>query len=222
MKKKEKTIRALVFRYYIFLLLGAFAIALSCFIILGIFGKLGIIYTLDERMQRIERTYEQIAGAESITDTLIPTACQYAVFAGDGKFVEGTIPEDKMLAAQAVNAGEQYQDPGYHYVNVSRDNGEACVLRYRLGAGFQNIDRALGLDLNPHLLCVAAGTATFGILVIVLSVKFSRTLSGKLDVLQGFVCQVMDGKQELLVENSCIREKMCIRDRYPSRRQGNH
>ncbi len=212
MKKKEKTIGALVFRYYFFLLIGAFAIAVSCFIVLGILGHMGVICTLDERIQRIERTYERIAGEENVTGTMIPATCQYALFAEDGKFVEGTIPAEKMVAAQAVTTGRYYQDPGYHYVSVSRDNGELCVLRYRLGAGFRNTGRLFDLDPNPHLLCVAAGSVTFGILAMILSLKFSRTLSEKLHVLHGIVYQAIDGESELLVKHSRIREIDAVTD----------
>ena len=204
--KNKKTISLSLFylKYFAYLFLGMLAGILVVVAVFEILLANEIIYPANYAEKLAQAASREIAGAEVVTEDLIPELCQYVLFDADGEVKAGNI--DKYGIENAWRAVQENVPGinGYYYTVIERDT-EYCVLQYKIIAQYKSpvLRRYL---LAPEKLLPVSILCIIILSVIVTAICFGRALNKKLSPLFLETEKIQNQELEFSVMSSDIRE----------------
>lgn len=148
---------------------------------LGFINK-GIIYPANYIERLIETYQSDLQTVHTIQESDIPDLSDYVLFSNDGAYIEGSLDKNEAQIAWRVSvSGKRTEDNKYYYSTIQRDN-ELLVLRYRIAAQFSNPTLRKLFPIVDILFLIALFFQLI-VVIILLSFKFGRYLSRKIDSL---------------------------------------
>lgn len=204
-KNKRKIPLSLFYlKYFVYLTLGIFAGIFIVVVVFEILIKNEIIYPANYAEKLAQAARKEIAGAEAVSEDLIPEQCQYVLFDMSGEVKAGNIEKDGVENAWRAVQENVPGINGYYYTVIERDT-EYCVLQYKIIVQYKSpvLRRYL---LAPEKLLPVSILFLIILVVVITAICFGRALKKKLSPLIQATEKLQDQELEFSIMSSDINE----------------
>lgn len=199
---RRKSFAGFFLRYIVFFCGGTLALILVAVLVFGGMIRAGAVLPANYAEVQIEKDREKIAAADTVSKEMLPDGSRFGVYRPQGEYLYGTFTPGKERERAWTACKENRRSAGKegYYQYVLRENGEVCVIRYQLATRFA--ESPWGSRLPSPMLCAGLAFIIMFILqAVLLSVHFSRRLSGKLAILRDTTENIR--QQDLEFEQPC-------------------
>lgn len=163
----------------------------------------GVILPANYAETQIAEAKSKISSVDEITPDIIPELCEYAVFTPEGTYLFGSL--NSAAAANVWNViTDKTTDTDYQYTSVEREN-EICVLRYVSKAAFTSVTLRKVFP-NVDILIILLFIICFIIGVVILSFRFGKLLTVKMQGLQEAIAKIQQQDLDFSIQSSGIYE----------------
>lgn len=208
MKRKEKTLSGLFFRYVILFCFNTILLAAGVFLLMLWTASAGLLLPanyaemqLSENAEEICRAGTEIDGdagaggeaeiagdarteAGNSLEQWIPKGCTYGVYSSEGKWLAGNFPRQEQESAWNHYVKNYiYAEYKGYYRFLPLDNGNICIVKYHLVMRYAS-DRLNELFLAPEVLMPVVDLLLFVLNAVLLSRRFAKKVGKRLRELQ--------------------------------------
>lgn len=204
--KNKKSIPLSLFylKYFACLFLGILAVVFIAAIVFNMLVLNDIVYPANYAEKQAKAASSGIAGAEEVSEDLIPELCQYIVFDINGEVKAGNIGKSGIKNAWRAVQENVSSISGYYYTVIERD-AEYCVLRYEIVPQYKSPALRRYLAAPQNLLFVSI-VCLILLMVIITAICFGHTLRNKLSPLISATEKIQNQELEFAVMPSDIKE----------------
>lgn len=177
-RRKEKTLAGMFSRYVALFCVNTLLLTGGVLLIFIVLCALGVFLPANYVETQLTENAAAIRGAEGTVEELIPQGSSYGVYDSQGVWQEGDFSaQEQEDAWEKYNADSIYAGDGRYYRFLPMDNGNICIVKYRL------VMRYSAEKLNTLLPMPEVMIPIIAVVLFILDVIFlSRSFAGKLKV----------------------------------------
>mgnify|MGYP002509561558 CR=1 FL=1 len=204
-KNKEKTLRGMFLEYIAAFCVNTLLVCGIVVAVLIIMTESGKVLPANYSEQWFNEHEDAIRTLEDISTLDFPRGSEYGMYAEDGEWISGTIPEDKRAKTWDGYEKQDMSALDGFYRFFERENGEICIIKYyfRMQYTSETLDKILPA---PELALPILAVILFLVQVIFLAGHFSKSLKKRLVHLENVTRKISENNLEFTVQKSDIKE----------------
>lgn len=202
----RKTVTSVFFRYICIYTTGALFWLSVVFAVYFVLDVTGEILPANHMEVQLNASADDIREISRVTEDMLPEGCTYGIYDHDGDWIYGTFSSEE--AAQAwkhYETNSVYGRGNGYYRFFVRDEGEICIVKYKIAARFRNT--FLGkIFPGPDILAVLSFVVLFLIHTVLVSRRYGRYMRERIAVLNEVTSKIRNRNLEFEEEHSEIKE----------------
>lgn len=205
-KKKEKTLAGLFFRYIACFCGSAAVVTVALLLVFLMLALGGFLLPANYAETVLTENEEEIRSAGESLEEWIPEGCTYGVYDQKGSWLWGSFS-----GAEREKAWDQYEKDiiyivgGGYYRFIALENGDVCIVKYYLDMRYSNNRLNHFLPGPEALMPLLDVLLMFGV-VLLLSRSFAKKLKLQLQKLSAITEKIAENDLEFETKTSEIRE----------------
>lgn len=205
-KRREKTLAGLFSKYITLFILSTVLMAGGVFLLLLGLTDWGVVLPANYAELMITENTDKIRKAEGDLEQWIPEGCSYGLYNQAGEWLEGSFDgQDRRAAWENLLKYNIYSGNGSYYRFIDLDDGNICIVKYKLLMRYAN-SKANDLLPAPELLMPILDVLLFLGNIVLFSRLFANKLKAELRELSGITEKIAANDLEFETGTSDIKE----------------
>lgn len=205
-RKKENTLKGLFLKFIAVFCISSLLLLAAVTALFMAMVQSGLILPANYAEVWLSSYGKQICEADRVGEELLPPYSRYGIYSSDGEWLYGDFQRTEQKEAwQDYQKGNIYAPGGWYYRSLRRDNGEICLVKYRLVTRYSNEKMNQWL-IRPEAMLPVLYILLFALNAYLLSRRFGNRLKEQLQVLQQVTEKIAENDLNFTMEPSRIKE----------------
>lgn len=205
-KRRKKTLAGLFLKYVGLFCVGTLFLAGLLYLLLNVMAVLGFVLPANYAERQLTEHAAKIRGAGMELEKWIPQGCTYGVYDKKGEWLSGSFPKEEQESAfEHYEEDNMYGEKNGYYRFIYQDNGNVCIVRYRLLMRYSSPALNEFLPL-PERMMPFVFFFLFFLYTFILSGNFAKKMKVQLSKLQRVTEKIAKNDLEFETVSTNIRE----------------
>lgn len=205
-KRREKTLAGLFLTYVGLFCVGTLFLAGMLYLLINVMAVLGFVLPANYAERQLTEHAAEIREAGMELEKWIPQGCTYGVYDKEGEWLSGSFPKEEQKSAfEHYQKDNMYGEKNGYYRFIYQDNGNVCIVRYRLLMRYSSPALNEFLPL-PERMMPFVFFFLFFVYTFFLSGKFAKKMKAQLSKLQRVTEKIAKNDLEFETVSTNIRE----------------